>query len=353
MKNFSSIEEKKLFAFCCDALIKSGMDENNSRMVASHLVQTDKWGVHTHGTKNLFYYIKKNIAGGVSFKNEIEIVKEYPSSAIIDANNCLGFVSCTIAMNKACEMAEKTGIGIVFVKNSCHFGAAACYSNIAAKRGLIGIALSNVEKRMTIPGAKGIVIGHNPFSYAVPSTILPSVFLDVATSNVASLKVMKERDASHKIPFDWISDKDGLPTDDPSKYPEEGALLPMAGHKGYGIALLIEFLTSIATASDTSISGLIPSWILDMEKPNNVCHTCIAIDISKFNPSFVHDVDKAIEELHSSPKSKDSKGIFVPGEIEWKKSFASEKGGINLPEDVYSILKEMSLFLGIPLEEKE
>ena len=161
----------------------------------------------------------------------------------LDANTILRYFAGTFAMEKACEMAEKTGIAMAVVRNSCHYGAGACYANIAASKGMIGIAMSNVDRKMAIPGTRGMTIGHNPFTLCAPANRIPSVCLDVSSSNVASLKVLRAKSECTEVPLGWICDKDGLPTSDPSHYPDEGALLPMGNHKGYGIAFFIDILT--------------------------------------------------------------------------------------------------------------
>lgn len=352
MKNNYLVCEKELLSFCIDCLMKYGMSEKNAQTTAKLLVKTDKWGINTHGTKNLYGYIKKAIAGGVSFSNQPSILKDYPSLTLVDANNCMGFVSSSFAMNLACEKAQSNGIAMVVVKNSGHYGAGACYANIASDKGLIGICISNVDKKMTIPGAKGMVMGHNPFTLSAPAGKLPSVFLDASSSNVSSLKVIRSKLAGETIPNNWIVDKDGVPTNDPSKYPDEGALLPLGGHKGYGIALFIDILTGVISSSLNSISNDIPSWCFDLEKPNSVSHTFIAINHNLICPNFVKQIDELIEDLHNLPKAKDVDKIFVPGEIEWNHYQSNDEGFISLPKDVVDELIKLSELTGYSLDVK-
>ncbi|MBP5551680.1 MAG: Ldh family oxidoreductase [Bacilli bacterium] len=345
------IKEKELYSFCYECLLKYNMSEEDSKTVSMCLVKTDKWGINTHGTKNLYGYINKNIAGGVSFKDRPVIEKEYTSMALIDANNTLGYIPATMAMNIACDKAEKSGIAIAVVKNSCHYGAGALYANIASDRGMIGIAISNVDKKMTIPGARGMVIGHNPFSLSAPANILPSIFLDASSSNVSSLKVLTAKAKGTEIPNNWICDKDGMPTNDPSKYPDEGALLPMGNHKGYGIALFIDILTGVIASSLNSISNDIPSWCFDIEVPNKVSHTFIAINPNLLCENFKERIDELIESIHSFPKASNVEKIYVPGEMEWNKYMATENGKtINLPDDVFDELEKLSRLAGVDLK---
>ena len=347
-----TVDEQKLRRFCETALTAGGMSETNAGVMTDVLVTTDKWGVYTHGTKNLDGYVMKAQAGGVSFALEPEVAAVFPSMALIDGRNTMGYLSAVKAMDLACDLAEETGIAIVFVKNSSHFGAAGYYSNRAAMRGMIGLTMTNVDKKMTIPGAKGIVMGHNPLALSAPATLIPSVILDISSSNVASLKVLRAKAEGSLIPETWISDKDGLPTNDPSRYPEEGALLPFGNHKGYGIAMFVEIMTSIMLDQPVSTGNEVNSWCFDLDKPNNVCHSFVAVDPSKLGSvdALKSRIDRFIEDLHSAPKAKDARSITVPGENMWKRFCEAEKQGIPLPDDVIAELEKLSRRLGIALD---
>ncbi len=346
----SRIKIEDLKTFCAEALVQEGMTEAHARTVAEVLAETDANGTHSHGTKNLHGYIKKFRAGGIDIKGEPQIVAEGVSFAVIDARNTLGMIPSVMAMGLACDKAEKTGIAIVTVKNSCHFGAAGYYANIAAKRGMIGLSMSNVDPNMTAPGARGMLLGNNPISYAVPAAKTGSVFLDIAMSNVASLKVVQARRDGRQIPSTWIVDKDGLPTTDPSHYPEEGAMQPMAAHKGYGLAIMVDILTGLLAGSSTSMSGEIVSWCFEMEKPNNVSHTFLAINPKLFSGEGIGGrVEEMAETLRAAPKAKGVERIYTPGEIECNKHRDAEQNGIDLPPDVESSLAGLAQELGIQL----
>lgn len=351
------VKESNLYNFVSTSLQKYGMSKTDAEITASCLVRTDKWGIYTHGTKNLFGYIQKAQAGGVSLTAKPEIKLALPSVMVIDANNTLGFVSATFAMQKAVEMAKKTGVAMVFSKNCCHFGAAGCYVNIASEQGMVGGVFSNVDKKMVIPGAKGMVMGHNPFALSAPAKSQPSIFFDASTSNVASLKVLRAKKDGVKIPLDWIVDKDGKPTDDPSHYPDEGALLPIGNHKGYCIATFIEVITSLMTGSTTSMSEKgIPSWCFDLELPNEISQTFIAIDAEQIAGKGVlkERVEQMINDLHNAPKADGVDKIYVPGEMEWNNFNKAEKSGyVILPKDVYAELAKLEEMSGLKLEVKK
>lgn len=346
-------QEKELLDFSVRCLQKYGMCMADAETTAKHLIQTDKWNVHSHGLQNLYNYIRKAQAGGVSFTNRPELINRSASIALIDGKNCMGYISSTEAMKKACEVASETGLALVIVKNSCHFGAAGCYANIAAEKGMLGAVFSNVDRFMTAPGAKHAVMGQNPFAWAAPSSLLPSVFLDICTSQVASLRVINEKTAGNKIPENWIIDKNGNPTNDPSAFPQEGALQPMAAHKGYGVAMFIELMTSIISGGLLSMSGNIPSWNLRLEQPNGVSHSFLAIDVDRlFYKGYLKSrVDEMVRDIHNAEPVQSSVAVSVPGEMAWKRSQEADAHGIELPENTVAQLKWLSKMAGIPLPE--
>lgn len=348
MANRINVKDYKEFcASCCE---HEGMAAENARITAEVLCETDLFGTNSHGAKNLYGYIKKQAAGGMNFKAEPEILSESTSCALMDAHAGMGMVAGYKAMELAIKKAKQTGIALVTVKNSTHFGASGYYANMAARAGLVGIAFSNVDPNMTVPGARGMILGNNPFSYASPLQNGESVFLDIAMSNVASLKVVQAKKDGVQIPDTWIVDKDGLPTTDPSRYPDEGAMQPMGAHKGYGLAVMVELLTAVLSGGAISSMGEITSWCFDPSAPNNVCHTFIAIDVNEFVGAerYLSRSESLVGALHATPKAKGKKRVFVPGEIEWEKHNKWEKI-VELPDAVVESLNEMSAALGIPI----
>jgi ureidoglycolate dehydrogenase (NAD+) len=350
-KSAKKIQIEDLKEFCKESLVTQGMSNENAAITAEVLVETDAYGTHSHGTVNLANYVKKAKAGGLDIKANPVLVKDGPAFAIMDGQNGMGMVPAYKAMTLACEKAQKTGIGIVTVRNSTHFGAAGYYANMAALRGLFGISMSNVDPNMTVPGARGMVIGNNPIAYAAPANDMPIVCLDIALSKVASLKVVNARKEGKSIPDSWIVDKDGLPTTDPSHYPDEGAVQPMAAHKGYGLAVMVEMLTGGLSGGSMSMVDNIVSWLFDIEEPNRVCHTFIAIDIEQFvgKEAFARRMDDMMHALHNAPKAKGSDKIYIPGEMEWN-SHRKAEAGLFLPENVVEALEELQEQSGVEIK---
>ena len=337
------IKLEDLREFSVKALVNAGLTQENAEMTADVLITTDTFGVMTHGTKNLNQYIQKMHAGGLDAKAEPTVEAEGPAFAILNGNKAVGMVSGCKAMNLAIEKAKQCGIAYVGVKNSCHFGAAGYYANLAAKEGLIGLSMSNADPVIAVPNGSKKAIGTNPFSFAAPLGNGKSVFLDIALSNVAALKVIMAQEKNQAIPDTWLVDEEGQPTTDAFKFPKNASLQPMAAHKGYGFAVLVELLAAVMTGA--GILSEVSSWNLDMSSTNNAGHAFIAIDVSKMLPmdSFYARIGQMTEELKNGPKAKGAEKIFLPGEMEWeRREKVLESGEIELTDAMVSSLKALA-----------
>jgi ureidoglycolate dehydrogenase (NAD+) len=332
------VRVEALTSFCVRAMRAAGLSEEQARTSAEVLVTTDTWGTHTHGTKQLRGLLKNFRDGTMDLHGTTELLAEGPSWARFDGHRAMPMVTSTIAMRAAMDKARATGTAAVGVCNSGHFGAAGYYANMAAHGNMIGISMCNVDPGVAAPGSAVAVLGTNPLSYAVPAGDGTTVFLDIATSVVAAGKVYAAQAAGTGIPEGWLIDKDGLPTTDPRGYPAIGALLPMAGHKGYGIALMIEILTGVLNGG--AFGKDVVSWVKD-GKPVNQSFSFIVIDIGAFMPvdRFVSRMGELAREIHGAPKARGTERIYLPGEKEWENRARALRDGLALPPDVVANLE--------------
>jgi ureidoglycolate dehydrogenase (NAD+) len=189
---------------------------------------------------------------------------------------------------------------------------------MAAKKNMIRLCMSNVDANMTIPGARGKLIGNNQFSYAAPAGSNLPLFLDIAMSSVASLKVVQARKDCRSIPETWIVDCEGLPTTDPGRYPEEGSMQPMAAHNGYGLALMVEILTGVFSGGGmmTEVPSWLFNWLFNMKIHKDVSHMFIVIDVSKFMDldTFNQRMETVVARLHETSRAKGTNRIYYSGE---------------------------------------
>lgn len=329
------VRHKLLQEFCVNTMLKEGMGKGDAEQTAKVLVTTDLMGVFTHGSKQLYLLLKNMREGGLNATAKPEVVLEDLSWGIIDGHFAMPMVTATKAMRLAIEKASQSGIAYIGVKGSSHFGAAGYYANMAAKADMIGLAMSNVDPCMAVPGSKSPILGTNPIAYSVPTGKYNTVFLDIATSVAAVSKVYAAQSSGESIPDGWLVDKDGSPTTDANLYPEQACILPMAGHKGYGIALLVEILSAVLTGALFTLD--VACWLRDFSKPVNEGHGFIVIDIKKMMKvsDFKARMDKLIEQIHETPKAKGVEQVYLPGEMEWEKYHIALDSGIELPD--YSV----------------
>lgn len=338
-----------LMAFCIAAMKKAGFSREDAVIIADIMVTTDTWGIHTHGTKQLRPLLKL-CPQHIDPKARPEVVAEGPAWGIIDGHGAMAMISSYQAMSLAIEKARTAGIAFVGVRNGNHFGAAAYYANMAQEEGMIGLAMCNTSPLMIVPGSKKPVLGSNPIAYAVPAGAKLPLLFDIATSVVAANKVFLAKLTGQQIPGTWLVDGDGLPTTDPSGFPKVGALLPMAGHKGYGIALLVEILSAVLPGA--AIMGEVGVWIEDNPGRINQGHCFIAINAGAMMPigRFKKRMDRTIREIKAAPKAKGATRIYLPGEMEREKRKRYLRSGIPLPPDVVDNLTGLASDLQLDLK---
>lgn len=340
-----SIDE--LQAFCREVFTRAGVDSRQAETAADVLVTTDSLGVFTHGTKLLPGYVRRLRAGGIRAVEPI-IATEGPAWAIVDGGSALGQVTGVYAMNLAVAKARKTGVAYVGVRNSNHFGAAGYYATLAAREGLFGIAMANDTPSVAAPGSRVAVTGTNPLAYAIPAGDGDPIVLDIAMSTVAGGKVYAAWQLGKPIPSDWLVDREGRPTDDASLYPSNAALAPMTGHKGYGLALMIEALSALTTGA--AMTAQVASWMVgDPAVPTNHGAAFLAVDVAAMAgaDAFASRVKALADEIHATPTADGVDRLLLPGEREWANRRRALTEGIVLPADVIEKLAPLAGEIGL------
>jgi len=341
------VSVERLKEYCIEVLSKAGLSRDDSNTVSEVLVMTDTWGTFSHGTGALLNYVRALRAGGIDRSSKPDVLSEGGSWTLIDGHSGMGMTSCCMAMNLAIEKARTNTIAWSGVRNSSHFGAAGYYANMAASQDMIGISMSNADPNMVVPGARGHTIGNNPFAYAVPVGTGQPILLDIALSAAAHGKIKSMKALGKTIPSNWVTDAEGIPTSDLSNWPATGSLIPMAGHKGYGIAMLVEVIAGLLTGA--GILDEVKSWVFNPEENAHLGQAFIAINIGAIFPieSFKARIDSMVDQIRQAPTAMGSDRIYMPGEIEWEKRDDALKNGISLPDPVILSLREVGQELGI------
>src|SRR6266516_2721126 len=344
------ISVRDLHAFCVETLARVGVGEVDARTTAEVLVTADTWGTFTHGTKALRAYIRRLRGGGLRKHGTPRVVDEGPAWAVIDGDSSLGMVASVFAMNTAMAKAAAAGIALVGLRNNCHYGAAGYYAALAIPKNMIGLAMANDIPTVNAPGARGPVMGSNPFAFAAPAGQEKPILLDMATSTVAGGKVFAAAALGKTIHEQWLLDVNAQPTTDPTLFPHAASLTPLGGYKGYGLAFLIEVLSAILTGA--SIRWQVLSWTFsDLSKPTGHGAAFIAVNIALFMPveRFKERMDQTIREIRASEKAVGAERIYLPGEMEWERREKALVEGIDLPADVVASLRDLAQDLNLDL----
>jgi len=343
-----NVSVANLHSFCLEALRKVGVNETDARTTADVLVTTDTWGTFTHGTKALRAYVRRLIGGGLRPSGRPKVVGEGPAWAMVDGDSSLGMVTSVFAMQTAMAKAATAGIACVGVNNNCHYGAAGCYAAMAVERNMIGLSMANDIPTVNATGAKGSILGSNPFAFAAPAGKERPVMLDMATSTVAGGKVFAAAALGKPIQPGWLLDLQGRPTLDATLFSHAASLTPLGGYKGYGIAFMIEILAAVLTSA--AITWQVRSWTFsDASRPTGHGAMFIAVNIGAFLAveDFKERMDHLIREVHASEKAEGVERIFVPGEIEFERREKALQEGIDLPDDVVASLHGLAEDLGL------
>jgi LDH2 family malate/lactate/ureidoglycolate dehydrogenase len=343
-----TVQPQRVKDYCIRALEKVGMGFDDARIAAEVLVTADMRGTTTHGTIGLKGYVRQIREGGMNPKADIEIVREGPTWAVVDGHSGLGVVTSYKATKLAIVKAKANAVSMVWVKNSNHFAAAGYYAMMCAEADMIGLAMTNANISLSAPGSAGRVIGNNPFAYGAPAGKAPPVNLDIAMGVVAGGKVHAAAREGRSIPLGWAIDGQGVPTTDPREYEEKGgATVPLAGHKGFGLALLIEILAGVMTGG--GIRTEVKSYAQHPESPSDVGHFFMAIDTGTIMPieEFRIRMDSLITGVSTSPKAQGTDRIYLPGEIELEREEKAKKEGFVLDDGALNSLKELGQDLGL------
>lgn len=326
------------------------MGRQDAQIVAQVLVTTDMRGVRTHGTLQLRGYVRQIMLGGMNPKAELQIVREGPTWAALDASGGSGVVASYKAMKIAMAKAKSQMIGMVSVRNSNHFGAAGYYAGMCLEEKLIGLAMTNGDPTMSTPGAAARVLSNDPLAYAVPAGEENPVALDIAMSMVAGVKVHQAARQGRQVPQGWIIDKYGRPTTNPLDFENGGAHIPIGGHKGFGLALLVEILAGVLSGS--GITQEVRSFVVEPDKSSGVGHFFIALDPQAFMPvdEFTGRMDRLVREVKSTPRAEGVNRIYLPGEMEWEQEAAAEVSGLVLEQATLDNFQALAKDLGLEAE---
>jgi len=334
-QNFLKKEIIKIFK-------KYKLSNEHALICANALINAELVGASSHGLSRLKMYcdrIKKKV---INPKPKIKIKKISQSITYVDANNSIGFVAADIAVKIAINSAKKTGIGLVAVKNSGHYGLSGYYAEQAVKKNLMVMIFTNAPPAVAPHGALKSLFGTNPICFGTPTGSKIPFILDTSISMINRGKIRVAAREKNKIPEGVALDKFGKPTTD-AKKALEGVQLPIASFKGSGLAWMIDILSGVFTGGNHA--GRVKDPFTDFSGPQNIGHLFFVLKPNLFvGNSFNKRIKDNIKTIKKLPKIKGVKEIFYPGQNKYNRYKNNLKKEILITKNIFKDLENLKKF---------
>ena len=320
---------------------KYGLSKDHSLISADALINAELVGAYGHGLSRLKMYCDRISKKVINPKAKIKIKKISQSIAHVDGNNTIGFVAADTAIKTAIKNAKKTGIGLVAVKNSGHYGLSGYYAEQAVRKGLMVMVFTNAPPAVAPHGALKSLFGTNPICFGAPTGSKIPFILDTSISMINRGKIRVAAREGGKIPEGVALDKYGKPTTDPKKA-LEGVQLPIAGFRGSGLAWMVDILSGVFTGG--SHAGRVKDPFTDFSGPQNIGHLFFVMKPNLFvGNSYNKRIKDNIKTIKKLPKIKGVKEILYPGQNKFNRYKNNLKKEIvisqNIAKDLNSLLK--------------
>jgi LDH2 family malate/lactate/ureidoglycolate dehydrogenase len=338
------VSSSNLVAIASEILIRLGESPGNAEIAAASLIQADARGVSTHGINLLRMVADRVNAGMLALPTRVSILSDDCATMTLDGHDGLGPVAARLCLDHAMAKAREFGVGMVTLRNTNNIGALGCISMVAAKEGYITITTTNGNPSMAPFGAAEPFFGSNPLSIAVPRGTADPLVLDMSSSVVARGKIRLAALSGRSIPEGWALDAAGQPTSDP-KQALKGCLLPMAGPKGSGLAMMIDILSGLLSGS--SYGRQLKSFH-ELSGPTGVGAAFICIDVGRFidKAVFSNLLEEYCQEIKNLRRQPGFDDILVPGELELGYERDGAINGIEVPEAVVAAIDQILASLG-------
>ena len=330
---------KKLKNIVKKIFISHRLNKLHASICSNALINAELVGAPSHGLARLMMYCKRIKKKIINPRPKIKIKKISQSISHIDANNSIGFIAADIGIKTAIKSAKKTGIGLVAIKNSGHYGLSGYYAEQAVKKNLIALCFTNAPPAIAPHGAKKSLFGTNPICFGAPTNSKIPFILDTSISMINRGKIRRAIKLGLKIPSGVALDKFGKPTTDPKKA-LEGVQLPIAGFKGSGLAWMVDILSGVFTGSNHA--GKVKDPFDDFTGPQNVGHLFIVIKSELFvGKKYNRRIKENIKTIKKLPKIKSVKEILYPGQNKYQRHKKNLKKEIKIPKNVFIEIKSL------------
>ncbi|MET4579286.1 Ldh family oxidoreductase [Ottowia thiooxydans] len=344
----SIVTAQALQEFIHSAFAQQGLPDADAAQVARLMTEADLQGSDGHGVIRLPQYIKRIQAGGINKQPDIRIVEERPAMAVVDGDNGMGHLVVSKAVDIAIEKARTCGVAWVSTRYSNHAGPASLYARRPLEHDMLGLYFAVGNANHLPPwGGMDMLLSTNPIAAGIPTDEEPPVVLDMATTVAAYGKVKAKAKRGEPMPEGWMIDREGKPLLDPNRS-NEGFLLPIGAHKGYGLALIVGLLAG--TLGGAAMGRDVIDFNSDFKTVTNTGQAILVIDLSAFGDPqlFKHNVDRLVRDIRDSARLPGVERIWLPGEQSHEKRARYRDGGIPVSAGVMSELHTLASQLGIP-----
>lgn len=326
------LKQSELLAVTQNILLNAGIGAHQAQTVAENLVWCDMVGRRNHGIERLPILLKHVSAGNLRSTPDLKFEPLTPTMERLDADQAIGHHAGRIAIDRAIDLSETFGIGIIGVHNSSFFGAGAYYAARAAEAGKLSLVLSNSFPKVAAPGGLRAVLGTNPFTFGAPRRNGHHVLVDMSTAAVAGSTVREKIIAGETFEPGVAIDGEGNPILDPSEV-MAGTLLPAAGPKGFGLALMVEILSAVLTGA--AISHQVGSMYKNLDRSGENGHFFMVLNTQAWLSleAFFDRMDDLGAALNST--SQENRTRF-PGEIRWQNYLDSLENGIRVDANLFA-----------------
>ncbi|TKV70558.1 Ldh family oxidoreductase [Rhizobium sp. AU243] len=344
--NIAYVDPDALIDYAAAIFEKSGLRAEDAKVVGEDLVIANLRGLDSHGVSRIPMYLERLRKGVVKAQPDITFEKKAGAVGLVDGGDGMGFLAAHRAMDEAITLADESGIGMVGVRRSTHYGMGALYVLQAMRRGYISFAWTNSSPAIPVHGGRTTFLGAAPFAAGIPGGSEAPYVLDMAMTVIARGKIRLA--AQHGLPIaeGLALDGDGAPTTD-AKKAFEGVCLPFGGVKGSALSMLMDLMCGALTGAN--YGGQVKSLYFDHSEPQNVGHMMIAIRPNLFMPGddFAARMDDFVQRAKACPKAQNFDEILMPGEPEERTTSKRSISGVPITAHVLAELKHESDQLGI------
>ena len=321
------MKNKELKKEIIEIFKKFGLSENHASISTDALINAELVGAYGHGLSRLKMYCDRIKKGLINSRPKIKIKRISQSISLVDANDSIGFVAADIAIKQAIKNAKKTGIGMVAVKNSGHYGLSGYYAEQAIKKNLITMIYTNAPPAVAPHGSLKSLFGTNPICFGTPTGSKVPFILDTSISMINRGKIRFADKNNQKIPLGVALDKFGRPTTN-AKKALQGVQLPIANFKGSGLAWMVDILSGVLTGGNHA--GRVKDPFDDFTGPQNIGHLFITFKTNLFVNNYNKRIKDNINKIKRLPKIKGVKEIVYPGQNKYKRFIMNSKKEIKI-----------------------